>query len=203
MSLTSHEIHHEPFHIAVFAKAPQAGQVKTRLIFLLGEQGAASAQRAMTRHTLGTACAAAAGQVSLWTAGDHRHAFFAECARDFGLTCRLQAGPDLGARMACCLRSQLRRQRTVLLIGTDCPLLTVANLRAAAQVLQDDAQMVFTPAEDGGYVLVGAQIRGGRTEQAGLAQAFSAIDWGTTGRKCRRCGMSIRRPITCARSICA
>ncbi|HCN90034.1 MAG TPA: hypothetical protein DIT28_12800, partial [Oxalobacteraceae bacterium] len=70
-----------PVHIAVFAKAPVAGAAKTRLIPLLGEQGAADAQRAMTLRTLRTAQAAAPGQVSLWTAGDHAHSFFSECVQ--------------------------------------------------------------------------------------------------------------------------
>lgn len=168
-----------PFHVAVFAKAPQPGQTKTRLIPLLGPQGAATAQRAMARRTLGTACTAAPGQVSLWTAGDRSHDFFTECGRDFGVACQPQAGADLGARMADCLRRSLRRQRTVLLIGTDCPVLRAADLQAAAQALQDGARMVFTPAEDGGYVLVGAQAGEAELLAAGLAQAFAAIDWGS------------------------
>jgi glycosyltransferase A (GT-A) superfamily protein (DUF2064 family) len=72
------------------------------------------------------------------------------------------------------------RHEPVLLIGTDCPALSAADLHAAAQALLQGAQMVFTPAEDGGYVLVGAHDHGvsGNTA-AGFLQAFQAIDWGT------------------------
>ena len=40
------------------------------------------------------------------------------------------------------------------------------------------AKMVFTPAEDGGYVLVGAQAHGAALS-AGFAQAFAEIAWST------------------------
>lgn len=165
-----------PFHIAVFARAPQAGSAKTRLIPLLGEQGAAAAQRAMTLRTLATACSAAPGAVSLWVAGECGHAFFAECAQQYGVSCHAQSGVDLGARMAACLHTLLAQHPAVLLIGTDCPVMSGQDLQAAAQALQQGAALVFAPAEDGGYVLVGAQ---GPHAAAGIAQAFSAIDWGS------------------------
>lgn len=166
-----------PVHIAVFARAPQAGNAKTRLIPLLGEQGAATAQRAMTLRTLATACTAAPGAVSLWVAGECEHAFFAECAQQYGVSCHAQSGVDLGARMAACLHTLLAQHPAVLLIGTDCPVMSGQDLQAAAQALQQGAALVFAPAEDGGYVLVGAQ---GPHAAAGIAQAFSAIDWGSS-----------------------
>ncbi len=170
-----------PFHIAVFAKAPVAGAAKTRLIPLLGADGAAAAQRAMTLQTLTTACAAAPGQVSLWTAGQSDHPFFIDCAMRFDLAATPQSAGDLGVRMADCLQSQLRLHDTVLLIGTDCPALTVADLHAAAQALQQGAHMVFTPAEDGGYVLVGAHDHDARGHfNDAFLQAFQTIDWSTS-----------------------
>lgn len=165
-----------PFHIAVFARAPQAGSAKTRLIPLLGAQGAAAAQRAMTLRTLATACSAAPGAVSLCVAEECGHAFFAECAQQYGVSCHAQSGVDLGARMAACLHTLLAQHPAVLLIGTDCPVMSGQDLQAAAQALQQGAALVFAPAEDGGYVLVGAQ---GQHAAAGIKQAFAAIDWGT------------------------
>ena len=170
-----------PFHIAVFAKAPVAGSAKTRLIPLLGEEGAAAAQCAMTLRTLTTACSAAPGQVSLWTAGQGDHPFFTDCTMRFEVAVHPQCAGDLGARMMDCLCRQLRRHTPVLLIGTDCPALTVADLRNAAQALQQSAHMVFTPAEDGGYVLVGAHDHGACANlDAAFAQAFQGIDWSTS-----------------------
>ncbi|HCN90922.1 MAG TPA: hypothetical protein DIT28_17385, partial [Oxalobacteraceae bacterium] len=75
---------------------------------------------------------------------------FSECVQRFGLACHPQPERDLGARMADCLRTQLRSHEAVLLIGTDCPARSVDDLRAAARALRAGAQMVFTPAQDGG-----------------------------------------------------
>ena len=57
-----------------------------------------------------------------------------------------------------------------LVIGTDCPAFTVDHLRAAADAL-DQADIVLIPAEDGGYVLIGARVA--------HPQLFSDVAWGT------------------------
>ncbi len=142
-------------HIAVFAKAPIAGEVKTRLISLLGAEGAAAAYRHMLLHALQIASDAAPGQLSLWTSGAADHPFLVECRTRFGASQYRQSDGDLGDRMATCLRQHLLQHERVLLIGSDCPVLSVTDLQRAAAALQDGAQMVFTPAEDSGYVLVG------------------------------------------------
>lgn len=159
-------------HIAIFSRAPVPGAAKTRLIPLLGEEGAASAQRKMAWRTLETACAVPAASVSLWCAGDIDHPFLRACASHFNVPCLPQADGDLGLRMAHCLQSALATHRKALLIGTDCPAFDAAALKAAATAL-DTARMVFTPAEDGGYVLVGAR-RGGLEPRC-----FDEVAWST------------------------
>ena len=162
-------------HIAVFAKAPVAGSAKTRLIPLLGAEGAAEAHRIMTRHALRIACAAAPGQVSLWSAGDPAHPFLQACCEQFKVPQYQQQEGDLGQRMATCLRTLLSGNQRVLLIGSDCPALTSADLQLAAAALEGSARMVFTPAEDGGYVLVGARCN----DEDGFTAAFDDIAWST------------------------
>jgi rSAM/selenodomain-associated transferase 1 len=159
-------------HIAIFSRAPVPGEAKTRLIPLLGEDGAADAQRAMTWRTLQTACAVADATVSLWCAGDMCHPFLEECASHFNLRRHAQADGDLGLRMAHCLQTLLATHGKALLIGSDCPAFDIGALVAAALAL-DAARMVFTPAEDGGYVLAGAR-RGGLEPSC-----FSDVAWST------------------------
>ena len=90
-----------------------------------------------------------------WCAPDPESAFFAQLAATAGASRHPQSGGDLGARMAHAISAALTRHPAVLLIGTDCPLLDVAYLaRAAGLLAGHDA--VLGPAEDGGYVLVGA-----------------------------------------------
>ena len=138
--------------IAVFARAPVAGQTKTRLIPHLGAEGAASLHAALIRHCLTTARAAAIGPVELWGV-DIAHPFLAGVAAEFGATLRPQRGVDLGARMLACFEAQAGRP--CLLVGTDAPIISPEDFRACADALKSVDDAVFLPAEDGGYALVG------------------------------------------------
>ena len=155
-----------PLDIAVFARAPLAGQAKTRLIPLLGADGAAALQRRLIERTLSTACAVQGARVTLWVAGDAGHAFVAEAARRFGVAIAEQRGADLGARMNHAFETV---GAPLLLIGTDCPQLAPDDLSAAAGALRAH-DVVIQPATDGGYVLIGlARPR---------PPLFESIDWG-------------------------
>jgi rSAM/selenodomain-associated transferase 1 len=141
--------------IAVFAKAPVPGEVKTRLVPLLGDIAAAELHALLVRRALATAIKAALGPVELWCAPDRGHPFFEACAAEFGIALRDQRGGDLGERMLATFETLLASASTALLIGSDAPALSSADLIAAAAVLRDGKDAVFQPAEDGGYVLVG------------------------------------------------
>lgn len=157
--------------LLVFAKAPVAGQAKTRLIPALGAAGAAELHRRLVRHTLENAVAAGVGPVTLCCAPDDKHPFFAECVHEYGIVLKVQQGADLGQRMAHTLACGLETSRHVLLIGTDCPLLGPDTLRHAAQRLRAHGSVVFIPAEDGGYALVGISDR--------VPDMFEGIAWGS------------------------
>lgn len=181
----------ESIAIAVFAKAPIAGQAKTRLIPTLGADKAALLQRAFIQRTLRTARAAGLGPVSLWCAPDCRHPVFAECREAFGASLHPQAEGGLGPRMLAAFQA-LCPEHPVLLIGTDCPALSPAHLRDAARVLTAGEDAVLLPAEDGGYVLIGL-----RQPQASL---FEGVAWGSSGvmgetrSRLRRAGLRWTEP---------
>ena len=157
-----------PVRIAILAKAPLAGFAKTRLIPALGARGAARLQRAFVRRTLHVAQQARlGGGVQMWCAPSADQRFFRALQRSTGVVCFNQPEGDLGARM----QAATAAPGPVLLVGTDCPALTVQHLQTAAAALRKGAAAVFIPAEDGGYVLVGLQ-----QPQPGV---FQCIDWGT------------------------
>ena len=141
--------------IVVFAKAPEPGKVKTRLIPALGEAGAAALHRRLVMHSLRVARDAGLGPVELWCAPDTRHAFFAECERQFGASLHSQCEGDLGARMRRALETILERARRAILVGSDIPALSAQYLRDAERALGRAHDAVVGPAEDGGYVLIG------------------------------------------------
>lgn len=157
--------------LLVFAKAPQPGLAKTRLIPLLGAAGAARLQARLTRRALNTTLAADSGQVELWCAPDARHPVFSALGAELGVSLHNQCGGDLGERMSNAAARSLAGNHPTLILGTDCPLLTPVHLRQALAALRLGQDAVLIPAEDGGYVLLGLA----RTEPA----LFRGIDWGT------------------------
>ncbi len=156
--------------IAVFARAPVAGEAKSRLIPSLGAERAAELQHRLLRRSLCTALSAKLGPVSLWCAPHCMHPAFIACAEQFDVPLFAQRGADLGARMFDAF-SELCERGSTILIGTDCPALTAFDMRAAAEGLMQGQDAAFIPAEDGGYVLVGL----GRP----IASLFDSMPWGS------------------------
>jgi uncharacterized protein len=156
--------------VIVFAKAPEPGKVKTRLIPLLGEEGAAALHARLVQRALSVACAADTGPVELACTPDTEHPFFRNCAERYRVTLARQSDGDLGIRMhEACLRA-FGHSGAALIIGADCPALTAEHLRAGRDVLAQSHEAVLVPAEDGGYVLIGLKRCNRRL--------FEAIDWG-------------------------
>jgi rSAM/selenodomain-associated transferase 1 len=155
--------------VIVFAKAPRPGSVKTRLVPLLGAEGAAALQVRLVKHALETATKALR-PVELHCAPDANDPFFRFCAGHYGVTVRAQVEGDLGARMLTAFTQSLPEHACVLLIGSDCPALTARHLRQADRSLRDGADAVFIPCEDGGYALIGMK----RVEAA----LFDGMTWG-------------------------
>ncbi len=151
--------------VIVFAKAPVAGQVKSRLADTLGAEGAAELHRRLVRRTLRTAVAGGVGPVELCCAPDVHHGFFAECATEFGVALSAQGDGDLGERMS----RAFERDAPALLVGCDCPAREPGDLVAAAEALAR-ADAVVTPAADGGYVLIGLRVP--------APELFADIAWG-------------------------
>lgn len=153
--------------VAVFAKAPHPGAVKTRLIPLLGPAAAARLHAALVGRVVDTALAAGVGPVELWCAPDENDPLFEALARR-GARLRRQQGADLGERMAHACDAAFAHARGVILLGADCPALEASDLREAAAALAGH-DAVLAPAEDGGYVLLAL---------ARAAPVFEGLPWG-------------------------
>ncbi|HZM45696.1 MAG TPA: TIGR04282 family arsenosugar biosynthesis glycosyltransferase [Burkholderiales bacterium] len=173
--------------LIVFARAPVPGQVKTRLVPLLGAEGAAALHVRLAKHALGTARKASFAQTELHCAPDAEDPFFRFCAGHYKVAIRPQAEGDLGARMHAAFERALVTCPRALLIGSDCPALTARHLRHADQALRDGADAVLVPCEDGGYALIGlarADRRlfediawGGETVMAETRRRLAALGW--------------------------
>lgn len=140
--------------IIIFAKAPVAGEAKTRLVPVLGEEGAARLAHQMLVATVNEALAAGLGQPELCVTPAPRHSAWKDLLPTAPLDLTDQGDGDLGERLARAADRALSHGDPVLLIGADCPALTREHLRAAAAAL-DEHDAVLLPATDGGYVLLG------------------------------------------------
>ena len=156
--------------LVVFAKAPQPGTAKTRLIPALGAEGAAALARRMLAHTLQQALAAGAGPVELCMSPSPNDAAWQSIALPEAVARTAQGEGDLGERMARVI-FRVTKQQPVLLMGADCPGLTAAHIgEAASQFRAHDA--VLLPVADGGYVLIGLK--------SPCPELFTAMPWSTS-----------------------
>jgi uncharacterized protein len=160
----------KPVRTIVFAKAPLAGFAKTRLIPALGADGAAALARTMLLHTLSKALAAHIGVVELCADPPPSDPVWQTFGLPTDITWSAQGEGDLGLRMARAAQRAIHAGEAVLLIGTDCPDLSIDMLQETAQALTThDASIV--PTFDGGYCLLGLQ----RFHN----QCFDNIPWST------------------------
>jgi hypothetical protein len=181
VSLNSHE------QLVIFTRYPEPGITKTRLIPVLGPEGAAAVQRQMTEHLLDSVCRLvrtrplaveirfAGGDVRLmqaWLGSNFLYAAQGDGELDKRMTAALAAAFDAGAEAA-------------VIIGTDIPGITAGIIGRAFDALKEK-DAVFGPAADGGYYLVG--LRKGAFGRA-LPTLFTGMPWGTN----RVLGLSLER----------
>jgi len=146
--------------LVIFAKAPIAGQVKTRLCPALTEDEAATLHGSFVLDTLErTKAAAGAFKLPLdrflACAPSREHVFFRIMEARHGVTLLDQEGDDLGGRMRHTFDQLFAHDyRQVCLVGTDVPSLPLTHYRDAFTALTRH-DLVLGPAKDGGYYLIG------------------------------------------------
>ena len=164
-------IAHPRSRIAVFAREPRLGQVKSRLASEIGAQQALAVYRAMLARLGELLVRARLAEWDLWVTSNCSHKSFVSICNKRNIY--LQSGQDLGARMEGAIQQTLMDKdvENVILIGTDCPALNKGYLDQALLALESGVDVVLGPAEDGGYVLVGMRRP--------IAAVFADIPWGT------------------------
>ena len=152
----------------IFVRAPRRGTVKTRLARTLGDDGALDAYRTLLSAT----CEAlrelkpielrftpddAAPELNEWLHPDW--------------TTAPQGSGNLGERLASATQDHFHKgASSVVIIGSDCPDITAADIQNAHQALAT-TDVVLGPASDGGYWLIGL-----RRPTVGV---FDNIAWST------------------------
>jgi uncharacterized protein len=164
--------------LVLMAKAPIAGQVKTRLGGALGPEDAAELYVAFLSDTFAAMEEVweEREEVSLvlcYTPAGEEEAF-ERVEREGGLMLA-QRGDDLGERMRNCFADLFEAGfESIVMIGADTPTLPPDALDEALERLGEEGgenRVVIGPTEDGGYYLIGTRRL--------HARLFEGVNWGT------------------------
>ncbi|MBM9537299.1 TIGR04282 family arsenosugar biosynthesis glycosyltransferase [Desulfobulbus alkaliphilus] len=163
--------------LILFTRYPKPGSTKTRLIPLLGADGAARLQKSMT-ETIAASVRRLALDGTIETVVCHHGGSTEEMQSWLGHDfIYQQQGPgDIGQRMLHALRNALDAgAKHVVLVGSDIPGLSTTIMAEAFDRLHH-SPVVLGPALDGGYYLIGVRDDIPSTE---LVSLFSDIPWST------------------------
>lgn len=156
--------------LLVFTKTPVPGRVKTRLLAVTSPEQAAAIAVELLRRTLDTARRSSVRDIELWCTPTTRHSTLVELGEDFSMALQTQTGADLGERMFSAMEQSLDKYRHVMLAGSDCIDLAVADLDLAREKLAEGYDVVLGPSLDGGYHLIGLSRL--------YRELFTGIEWG-------------------------
>jgi rSAM/selenodomain-associated transferase 1 len=167
--------------LLIFAKLPEPGRVKTRLIPKLGPNGAALLYEAFLDDTIARCRTVREVDLEVWAAGgesapdDERGGAAYFHGRHPGLRLRDQVGADLGGRLRRAFETAFEeRADHVVVTGSDHPTLPIGYVWGAFTFLVT-TEVVVGPSTDGGYYLIGLRRRA--WPKAGAL--FADMPWST------------------------
>lgn len=143
--------------LIIFLKSPIKGQCKTRLIPLLGEQGATDFYKDLVNHCIDTANTLTNIDIALYIYPNTQHPFIQQLNTGDNSSLHQQQGNDIGERMYNAINTSLKTYSHCVLIGSDCPVITPSYIEQAFKALESH-NIALGPATDGGYVLIGSKV---------------------------------------------
>jgi rSAM/selenodomain-associated transferase 1 len=158
--------------VAIMAKAPRPGAVKTRLCPPLLAAEAAALYRCFLLDKIAAVQALVGARPVVAYTPDEAQAEFALLAPSFTLVA--QRGPDLGTRLHATLAGLLAAGHPgAIAVDSDTPTLPREFLQQAVDYLtQPGPDVVLGPTEDGGYYLIGVR--------AAHRALFDSVPWSTS-----------------------
>jgi rSAM/selenodomain-associated transferase 1 len=138
--------------LVIMAKAPRAGQVKTRLGHVLAPEAIVALYRCLIEDTLALARAVGAARIAVVCPSGHQD----ELARWLGIEVIAQEGDGLAAGLESAFHVLVGEGcRRIIALDGDSPHLPVETLSRAFALLERH-DLVVGPTADGGYSFVGA-----------------------------------------------
>ena len=164
--------------LIIFTRYPEPGKTKTRLIPVLGTQGAADLQRQMTEHAINRVRGLVGSRpVDMEVRYEGGNRELMEKWLGTSVSYRPQGGGDVGERMQRAFAEAFDQGLSrVVIMGTDCPGVTGVVARTGFDLL-NQFDLVLGAAEDGGYYLIGLRRE--------VEQLFHDIPWGTSEVRAR------------------
>ena len=134
--------------LAIMAKSPEKGKVKTRLAKVIGDDDALAVYKNLLAYTIREA------NCALWDSTIH---WAGETKNDVNIhdfKSNAQKGNDLGERMSHAFTEEFKNGADrVAMIGADCAEITMQHIERAFGMLKIH-DVVIGPATDGGYYLI-------------------------------------------------
>jgi uncharacterized protein len=176
--------------VAIMAKAPQPGQVKTRLCPPLSHSEAAQLYQCFLLDKIAQVNGLQGGTPAVSYSPDESKPMFKDLTPPHFMLIP-QRGDDLGARLVCTFEQLFRQGYSqVIVIDSDTPTLPTAYLEQALRLIAvHENDVVLGPTEDGGYYLIG--LRQSRRE------LFERMPWSTaqvfpeTKHRSEQCGLTV------------
>jgi rSAM/selenodomain-associated transferase 1 len=154
--------------LVVFTRAPRPGSVKTRLAEAIGAEAACGAYRQLVEALLAN-LTALPGVELRFTPADASAEVNPWLRADWSAV--PQSEGDLGQRLHAAFAAHfLADAQRVIIIGSDCPDVTAADIEDAWLALEGH-DVVLGPALDGGYWLIGLR--------AASPELFADMPWST------------------------
>jgi rSAM/selenodomain-associated transferase 1 len=154
--------------LIIFAKNPVIGHCKTRLAKGIGPENALAVYRILLQHTAQTTRSLKVDKEVFYTDFiDHEDNLDSTIFKK-----GLQSPGDLGQKMQAAFEAGFKKgYQKIVLIGTDLITLEPSDIEKAFEAL-DSNTVVFGPAQDGGYYLIGlSQMK---------PELFKNIPWSTS-----------------------
>ncbi len=164
--------HKQKNALVLFAKAPIAGNVKTRLQPQITPVNSALLQEALIKDTINKMISKNNLDkfVYFWPAEQKN--MFENFIGGLPIQLCCQSGKNLGEKMAQAFQDLFdKRFHKVVIIGTDSPTLPAKYIIKAFEKL-NKSEIVIGPSADGGYYLIGLKEK--------VCPVFSSVDWGTS-----------------------
>lgn len=153
--------------LLLFAKAPVAGNVKTRLQPQCSVEQAADIAKILLQETLRKATQNWSGEVLLCVWPDQQNPFLQSMATHYNVTLLTQGSGDLGEKMHQAFK---RYGYPAAIIGCDAPHIDPLTFVQAYTRLSN-GENVIAAADDGGYYFIGLAQP--------AKQLFTDIEWGS------------------------